>query len=51
MSPIGIKNVTSIKARSGATKRNALILIFRSDFWRLTFNGIHSVVNIGPEAV
>jgi len=51
MSPIGIKNVTSIKTRSGATKRNAHILYFRSDFLRLSFNGIPSVVNIGPEAV
>jgi len=51
MSPIGTKNVTNIKAKSGSTKRNALILFFRSDFLRLTFNGIPSVVNIGPEAV
>jgi len=50
MSPIGIKNVTSIKARSGATKRKALILFFRSDFWRLTFNGMPYLVYIGPEA-
>ena len=48
MSPIGTKNVININAKSGSTKRNALILFIRSAFLRLTFNGIPSVVNIGP---
>jgi hypothetical protein len=51
MSPIGIKNVTNINIKSGDTKRNALILFTRSAFLRLTFNGIPSVVNIGPDDV
>ena len=44
---MGIKNVKSIKSKSGATKSAALILFLLSDFWRLTFNGIPYVVNIG----
>ena len=32
MSPMGIKNVTSIKSKSGATKRAALILFLLSAF-------------------
>ena len=48
MSPIGTKNVININAKSGSTNKNALILFIRSAFLRLTFNGIPSVVNIGP---
>ena len=46
---IGTKNEIIINAKSGSTKRNALILFIRSAFLRLTFNGIPSVVNIGPD--
>jgi len=42
------KNVISIKNKSGATKRTALILFLLSDFLRLTFKGIPSVVYIDP---
>ena len=51
MSPIGTRNVININAKSGSTKRNALILFILSAFLRLTFNGVPSDVNIGPDAI
>ena len=34
-----------IKSNSGKTNKNALILFFRSAFFKLCFNGIPSVVS------
>jgi len=45
MSPIGITKVTIIKSKRGKTNRKALILFFRSAFFKLCFNGMPSVVN------
>jgi len=45
MSPIGITKVTIIKSKRGKTNKKALILFFRSAFFKLCFNGTPSVVN------
>jgi hypothetical protein len=44
--PIGTTKVKKIKSSNGATNKNALILFFLSDFFRLSFRGIPSVVKI-----
>ena len=51
ISPIGIIKVMRINAKRGKTNRNALILFLFSAFLKLTFNGIPSLVSIGPDNV